>query len=185
MTDSAASSVFDMEKNIEGEDSNDPVLVQIMKNVRFFCKKSGNTDSDARLKNAVELNKNIKELEQQAKQMELIQKDELIIVIRDLLIDREGNIRKEACKCLRRLINTKSNFMIEKYKQYKIHLIISRNIEKDLKIKGAGAKSPEAIECKRFLTPRPQVHEELDKGQPKNLSFVPYKELNNSHDLER
>jgi hypothetical protein len=147
MNDSQQPSENDLERAIDFEDNNNPQLIQIIKNAKFLCKKGSNVDNDQKLKNIIELNKHIKEIEHQRKLIEYIQKDELIIVIRDLLLDRDLKTRQEACKCLRRLIN-KSTIMIDKYKQYKIHFLISRNIEKDIKTKGSGTKSVEAIECR-------------------------------------
>lgn len=146
----------DQDRFVDFDDNNNQTLVQIIKNARYLCKKGSNVDNDQRLKNIIELNKNIKEIEHQRKLIEHIQKDELIIVVRDLLLDRDMKTRQEACKCLRRLIN-KSTIMIDKYKQYKIHFLISRNIEKDIKIKSTSAKSVEAIEC-NCLSPRLEVY---------------------------
>lgn len=146
MQDGQPPSESDLDKVMDYEDNNNPILIQIVKNAKFLCKTGTDVDNDQKLKNIIELNKNIKEIEHNRKLIEHIQKDELIIVIRNLLLDRDMKTRQEACKCLRRLIN-KSSAMIDKYKQYKIHFLISRNIEKDIKLKGSGAKSVEAIEC--------------------------------------
>jgi hypothetical protein len=129
------------------QDVDDPVLVQIVRNARFFLKKSINLDTDTKLKNIMELNKNLKTIEHEKRLVEMIQKDELIIVIRDLLLDREMNIRKEAVKCLRRLIN-KNPKMIARYKEFKIQFLLSRNIEKDSKMRSNSSKSLEVFECK-------------------------------------
>ena len=146
MTESQHNSAVELEHAIDFEDNNNPVLIQIVKNAKFLSKKGTNVEMEQRLKNIMELNKKIKEIEHQRKLIEYIQKDELIIIIRDLLLDKEVKIRQEACKCLRRLIN-KSTEMIDKYKLFKIHFLISRNIEKDIKTKTSSTKSVEAIEC--------------------------------------
>lgn len=145
MQDSQLMSEADLDKVIDCEDNNNAFLIQIVKNAKFLCKTDA--DNDQKLKNIIELNKNIKEIEHQKKLIEHIQKDELIIVIRNLLLDRDMKTRQEACKCLRRLIN-KNSAMIDKYKTYKIHFLISRNIEKDIKAKTSASKSVEAIECR-------------------------------------
>ena len=150
MLDVHHNSISELEKFIDEVDNNNPILKQIVKNLRFFSQKGGNIESDQKLKNIKELNTNIKEIEHEKKLIEYIQTDELIIVIRDLLIDKDSNLRKEACKCLKRLIN-KSTVMIDMYKDYKIHFLISRNIEKELKTKNSTIKSVEVMECKHYI----------------------------------
>ena len=120
-------------------------VVQIIKALTLFTKsRTSNAEID-RYKLLLEMNKNLKDIENQKKQLESLQKDNFIIIIRDLLLDKDSNPRKEACKFLRKLMG-KNTILLDKYKQLKIHILIARNIEKDMRSKANGyTKSIEEV----------------------------------------
>ena len=74
--------------------------------------------------------------------------------------------------------------MIDMYKDYKIHFLISRNIEKELKTKNSTIKSVEVMECKHYILYRSQISEDMDQSCSKEISIVSFEKFDNINLLQ-
>jgi Rapamycin-insensitive companion of mTOR, N-term/Rapamycin-insensitive companion of mTOR, middle domain len=114
-------------------------VIHVLKLLRALTKsRSQHSDKHKLLQ---EINIQMKHLEQSPKHISLLQKDEIIILTRDFLLERGSSTRREASKFLNKLVSG-NPLVLERYTHFKVHLFLARNLEKESKGKDPEKTKP-------------------------------------------
>lgn len=135
------------EINLTEEENSNPILIQCLKNLAFFSRKVENLDNEKKQQVLIDLKGRAKLLaEENSELLKYIQRDEIILNMRDLLIDRDKIVRQNCVTFFKIIMNGNC---IKMFRRHKIYILICRNIEKSYNQSNPNSSLNEAVECKK------------------------------------
>lgn len=128
------------------EDNSNPILLQCLKHLAYFSKKHEIQDNDNKLQTLIDLKGRMKLLlEDNRELIKYIQRDEIVLNMRDLLIDRDMSIRQNCVRFFKILMDQRCVAM---FRRHKIHVLICRNLERNYGHSTTNNYLNEALDCK-------------------------------------